>query len=163
MCGSRRVPCRRRSEAAQLSSNIDAGYGSFQALFGVSMTVNAGEAVAVIGRERRRQDHAAARHLGLIEPTAGEMTMEGVRCARRRRTRSSRPASRMCPKGRRLFPRLSVEDNLRWARSFRRRAPSSPSGWTFVYDLFPRLQERRNQLAGTLSGGEQQMCAIGAR
>ena len=66
------------------------------------------------------------------------------------------------PENRRLFPRLTVEDNLKMGAFMpEARAKLRPSGWTFVFDLFPRMKERRHQLAGTMSGGEQQMCAIG--
>ena len=67
----------------------------------------------------------------------------------------------MCPENRRLFPRLTVEENLRMGAFVGRRGAISPSGCDWVYELFPRLAERRRQLAGTMSGGEQQMCAIG--
>jgi branched-chain amino acid transport system ATP-binding protein len=65
------------------------------------------------------------------------------------------------PENRRLFPRLTVEDNLKMGAFMPRRAPSSPSGWPSCSSSFPRMKERRHQMAGTMSGGEQQMCAIG--
>jgi branched-chain amino acid transport system ATP-binding protein len=139
---------------------IDAGYGGFQALFGVTMNVNAGEAVAVIGSNGAGKTTLLRVISGLLAPTAGVMTMEG-------RDLRALPAHRIVetgiahvPEGRRLFPRLSVEDNLRMGAYIPAARAKFSERLDYVYSLFPRLKERRTQLAGTMSGGEQQMCAI---
>jgi branched-chain amino acid transport system ATP-binding protein len=140
---------------------VSAGYGSFRALFDVSLEVTSGEAVAVIGPNGAGKTTLMRVISGLIQLLSGQMTMEG-------RSLAGLPAHRIVecgiahvPENRRLFPRLSVEDNLRIGAFIpqARRHFSEQLAW--VYDLFPRLKERRAQPAGTLSGGEQQMCAIG--
>jgi len=139
---------------------VSAGYGSFRALFDVSLEVNAGEAVGVIGPNGAGKTTLMRVISGMVPLVSGEMRFDS-------RLLSGWPAHRIVesgiahvPENRRLFPRLSIEDNLRigaFIPSARRRFAEQLS---WVYDLFPRLKERRAQLAGTLSGGEQQMCAI---
>jgi len=141
--------------------NVDAGYGSFQALFGVSLEVRAGEAVGVIGPNGAGKSTLMRVISGLIRPTKGTMTMEGADI-------NATPAHKIielgiahCPENRRLFPRMTVEDNLRMGAFIPAARSKFAQRLEFVYELFPRMKERRNQLAGTMSGGEQQMCAIG--
>ncbi len=140
---------------------VSAGYGSFRALSQVSLEVRAGEAVGVIGPNGAGKTTLMRVISGLVPVRAGELTMEG-------RPLAGLPAHRIVergiahvPENRRLFPRLSVEDNLRIGGFIpaARRHYAERAAW--VYELFPRLKERCRQLAGTLSGGEQQMCAIG--
>lgn len=142
-------------------SGLDAGYGSFQALFGVDLEVRAGEAVAVIGPNGAGKTTLLRAISKLVEPTAGELLFDG-------RSLRGVPAHRLpelgiahVPENRRLFPRLTVEENLRMGAFPRTARSRFRERLDFVYELFPRLRERRHQLAGTLSGGEQQMCAIG--
>jgi branched-chain amino acid transport system ATP-binding protein len=140
--------------------SVSASYGSFQALFGVSLEVSRGEAVGVIGPNGVGKTTLMRVISGLLPMREGTMTLEG-------RGIGGLPAHRVVeqgiahvPENRRLFPRLSVEENLRigaFVPSARARF-SEQLDW--VYSLFPRLKDRRSQLAGTLSGGEQQMCAI---
>jgi branched-chain amino acid transport system ATP-binding protein len=140
---------------------VSAGYGSFQALFDVDLMVKAGEAVAVLGPNGAGKTtllRVISRLLGISQ---GELWMEGRRY-------DALPAwdviglgIAQVPEGRRLFPRLSVEDNLRIGAYLPAARAQLASRLDFVYSLFPRMQERRRQPAGTLSGGEQQMCAIG--
>ena len=141
--------------------DVSAGYGSFQALFGVSLKVDVGEAVAVIGPNGAGKTTLLRVISKLIETTQGALVMDG-------RQYNDVPAHSVIsmgiaqvPEGRRLFPRLTVEDNLRMGAFI----PAARAGYDerleFVYSLFPRMKERRDQMAGTLSGGEQQMCAIG--
>jgi branched-chain amino acid transport system ATP-binding protein len=140
-------------------AELSAGYGSFQALFGVSLEVNAGESVAVIGPNGAGKTTLLRAISKLIDPSAGEVAMEG-------RSLKGVPAHEVIslgisqvPENRRLFPRLTVEENLRMGAFISRR--NFASHLEKAFELFPRLRERRKQLAGTLSGGEQQMCAIG--
>ena len=141
--------------------SVDAGYGSFQALFGVSLEVRAGEAVGVIGPNGAGKTTLMRVISGLIRPRAGALTMQGTDVL-------ATPAHRIVslgiahvPENRRLFPRLTVEDNLRMGAFMPEARRRFAERLAFVFDLFPRLKERRAQLAGTMSGGEQQMCAIG--
>ena len=142
-------------------SGINAGYGSFQALFNVSLDVAAGEAVGVIGPNGAGKTTLMRVISGLIRPTTGQITMEGTDLL------ATPPHSILelgiahVPENRRLFPRMSVEDNLRMGAFIPAARARFKERLEFVYTLFPRMKERRHQLAGTMSGGEQQMCAIG--
>jgi branched-chain amino acid transport system ATP-binding protein len=140
---------------------VSAGYGSFQALFGVSLEVPQGEAVGVIGPNGAGKTTLMRVISGLLPLRDGAMTLEG-------RPVGGLPAHRMVeqgiahvPENRRLFPRLSVEDNLRIGAFIPQARQRFAEQLERIYTLFPRLKDRREQLAGTLSGGEQQMCAIG--
>jgi len=142
-------------------SNVCAGYGGFQALFDASLEVNAGETVAVIGPNGAGKTTLLRVISRLIDATAGEMTMEAHSLNEVPSYEVIAYGIAHVPENRRLFPRLSVEDNLRmgcYVPSARARFAERLDA---VYALFPRMKERRRQLAGTLSGGEQQMCAIG--
>jgi branched-chain amino acid transport system ATP-binding protein len=139
---------------------MDAGYGGFQALFGVTMQVHAGEAVAVIGANGAGKTTLLRAISGLIRPTAGSMTMEGHDLLRTPPHRIVEAGIAHVPESRRLFPRLTVHDNLRMGAFTPAARASFAERLDYVYGLFPRLKERQAQLAGTMSGGEQQMCAI---
>jgi len=139
---------------------VSAGYGSFQALFGVSLEVSRGEAVGVIGPNGAGKTTLMRVISGLIPMRDGTMTIEG-------REIGGLPAHRVVelgiahvPENRRLFPRLSVEENLRIGAFIPSARARFSERLDWVYSLFPRLKDRRSQLAGTMSGGEQQMCAI---
>jgi branched-chain amino acid transport system ATP-binding protein len=140
--------------------NIDAGYGGFQALFDVSMTVNAGEAVAVIGSNGAGKTTLLRVISGLLPAASGEMSMEGVSLRMIAPHRIIETGIAHVPESRRLFPRLSVESNLQMGAFIPAARAKFAERLSYAYGLFPRLKERRAQLAGTLSGGEQQMCAI---
>ena len=140
---------------------VSAGYGSFRALFDVSLDVPQGEAVGVIGPNGAGKTTLMRVISGLVPLCGGAMTLEG-------RPVGGLPAHRMVergiahvPENRRLFMRLTVEDNLRIGAFIPKARAHFAEQLEWVYTLFPRLKERREQLAGTLSGGEQQMCAIG--
>ncbi|MFL5073825.1 MAG: ABC transporter ATP-binding protein [Microvirga sp.] len=141
-------------------SNVDAGYGGFQALFDVSMTVEAGEAVAVIGANGAGKTTLLRVVSGLLPASRGDMTMEGVRLTTIAPHRIVETGIAHVPESRRLFPRLTVEGNLKMGAFIPAARERFAERLAYVYGLFPRLKERRNQLAGTMSGGEQQMCAI---
>jgi branched-chain amino acid transport system ATP-binding protein len=140
---------------------VGAGYGGFQALFGVSMRVNAGEAVAVIGANGAGKTTLLRVISGLLRPTSGTMMMEGRDLVRTPPHRIIETGIAHVPESRRLFPRLTVRDNLRMGAFMSGARARFAERLDYVYGLFPRLKEREGQLAGTLSGGEQQMCAIG--
>lgn len=141
--------------------SVDAGYGAFQALFGISMQVNAGEAVAVIGANGAGKTTLMRVISGMLPASAGTMTMEGADLRTTPPHKVVELGIAHVPESRRLFPRLSVEDNLRLGAFIPSARAHFAERLDYVYGLFPRLKERRSQLAGTMSGGEQQMCAIG--
>ena len=141
-------------------SNVSAGYGSFQALFNVSLEVQAGEAVAVIGPNGAGKTTLLRAISKLTNVTGGDIRVNG-------RSLGDVPAHEIIdlglsqvPEHRRLFPRLTVEENLRMGAYPAAARPHFAARLAMVYELFPRMKERRHQAAGTLSGGEQQMCAI---
>ena len=140
--------------------DVSAGYGTFQALFGVSLKVDAGEAVAVIGPNGAGKTTLLRVISKLIDTTAGEILMEGARVNEVEPHRVIDLGIAHVPENRRLFPRLTVEENLRMGAYVTSARAQFAARLAYVYELFPRLEERREQLAGTLSGGEQQMCAI---
>ncbi len=140
---------------------ISAGYGSFQALFDVSLEVKAGETVAVIGPNGAGKTTLLRVISKLIDAAKGELQMEGRRL-------NDVPSHQVIdygiahvPENRRLFPKLSVEDNLKMGAFPSAARARYAERLEQVYALFPRMKDPRRQFAGTLSGGEQQMCAIG--
>ncbi|TBW37061.1 ABC transporter ATP-binding protein [Siculibacillus lacustris] len=137
---------------------VDAGYGEARVLFELSLEVAAGEVVTLMGRNGMGKTTTIRTLFGLIRPTAGRLWLRG-----RDRTGVAahvvaREGLGLVPEGRQIFPRLTVEENLVATASTRRGA-----NWTLaaVHRLFPRLAERRRNLGDELSGGEQQMLAIG--
>ena len=141
--------------------SVDAGYGAFQALFGVDLHVNAGEAVGVIGPNGAGKTTLMRVISGLIRPTRGAIAMEGTDVLATPPHRIVGLGIAHVPENRRLFPRLTVEDNLKMGAFMPEARAKYAERLEVVFDLFPRMKERRAQLAGTMSGGEQQMCAIG--
>ena len=141
--------------------NISAGYGGFQALFGVSLEVNAGEAVAVIGPNGAGKTTLLRVISKLLSPSGGKLVFNNESLNDISPHEILERGIAHVPENRRLFPRLSVYDNLKMGafppearRHFAERLGR-------VYGMFPILERRKEQAAGTLSGGEQQMCAIG--
>ena len=141
--------------------SVEAGYGSFQALFGVGLEVKAGEAVGVIGPNGAGKTTLMRVISGLIRPRSGSIVMEGADVLATPPHRIVNLGIAHVPEHRRLFPRLSVEDNLKMGAYMPAARSQFAERLEFVFDLFPRMKERRHQMAGTMSGGEQQMCAIG--
>jgi branched-chain amino acid transport system ATP-binding protein len=141
--------------------SVRAGYGSFQALFDVSLEVRHGEAVGVIGPNGAGKTTLMRVISGLIRPTAGSIVMEGVDLVATPAHRIVEIGIAHVPENRRLFPRMTVEDNLKMGGFMPAARAKFRERLQVVYELFPRLRERRHQVAGTMSGGEQQMCAIG--
>ena len=140
---------------------VDAGYGSFQALFNIDLDVKAGEAVGVIGPNGAGKTTLMRVISGLIRPRRGSITMEGTDVVATPPHRIVNLGIAHVPENRRLFPRLSVDDNLKMGAFISDARAKYAERLEFVFDLFPRMKERRSQMAGTMSGGEQQMCAIG--
>jgi branched-chain amino acid transport system ATP-binding protein len=142
-------------------SGVSAGYGSFQALFEVSVSVAGGEAVGVIGPNGAGKTTLMRVISGLLGVTAGEVSLEGRPLNGVAAHQIVEAGIAHVPENRRLFPRLTVEENLRMGAFITSARADFVERLAWVYELFPRMRERRRQLAGTLSGGEQQMCAIG--
>ncbi|MEO8628437.1 MAG: ABC transporter ATP-binding protein [Betaproteobacteria bacterium] len=142
-------------------NKVSAGYGGFRALFDVDLHIDAGETVAVIGPNGAGKTTLLRVISRLIDASAGDITMEGKSVNRTPPHELIDYGIAHVPENRRLFPRLSVEDNLRMGAFTPPARARFAQRLELVYGLFPRMQERRAQLAGTLSGGEQQMCAIG--
>ncbi|MGI9015883.1 MAG: ABC transporter ATP-binding protein [Euzebya sp.] len=141
---------------------LTAGYGSVPVLRGLDFTVRAGETAVLLGLNGAGKTTTASVLCGKLKPTGGTVMFEGRDASGWNVRQAVQNGIVMCPEGRRVFPQLTVGDNL------------NVGGWTHrddpdwlqarreaVYDYFPRLRERADQMAGTLSGGEQQMCAIG--
>jgi branched-chain amino acid transport system ATP-binding protein len=146
--------------------DLHAGYGLSEVLEGASLTVKAGTVVALIGANGAGKTTTMRAISGLITPTRGEVLLDGKPVQGLGAAKVARLGLAHSPEGRKVFAPLSAEDNLLlgafpWLpRFFGFRKKAAPD-LERVYDLFPRLAERRLQLAGTLSGGEQQMLAIG--
>ncbi len=142
-------------------SGVDAFYGRVQALHGVSLTVGASEIVALIGSNGAGKTTTLRTVSGLMHPASGTISFAGKDITRMRAHHIVELGICQSPEGRRLFARMQVIDNLRMGAYTRTDADGIRSDMERVYTLFPRLKERATQLAGTLSGGEQQMLAIG--
>lgn len=141
--------------------NVSAGYGSFRALENISLEVNAGEAVAVVGPNGAGKTTLMRVISGLNPVVSGDLVMQGRSLLGVPPHRIIETGISHVPENRRLFPRLSVEENLKMGAYIPAARKLFDRQVDWVYTLFPRLRERCHQLAGTLSGGEQQMCAIG--
>jgi branched-chain amino acid transport system ATP-binding protein len=143
--------------------NVDVGYGDTQVLWDVSLDVGHGEVVALVGANGAGKSTLLATISGLLRPWKGEVVLAGRHIEREPAERIVAQGLAHVPQGRRLFAALSVQENLRLGAYTRRAGSARAIGEDLdrVYQLLPVLRERRNQLAGSLSGGEQQMCAIG--
>ena len=132
---------------------------TFMALNGVSFTVNKGEAVGIIGSNGAGKSTTLKSIAGLVKPKSGDILFNGQSLLGKSTDQIVSTGVTLVPEGRRVFPNLTVEENLRIGAYLRK--DSIKEDMEKVYELFPRLKEREWQLAGTLSGGEQQMLAVG--
>jgi branched-chain amino acid transport system ATP-binding protein len=140
---------------------LDVAYGELRALSGVSVRVDGGEVVALVGSNGAGKTTLLRAVAGLVRPRAGRVRWDGAELAGVPPHRVVERGIAMVPEGRRLFGRMTVEENLRLGAFTRRALAERESSLESVFATFPRLRERRRQLAGSLSGGEQQMVAIG--
>ena len=140
---------------------IDASYGRVQALRGVTLEVDAGEIVALIGSNGAGKTTTLRTISGLMHPAKGTITFNGKDITHTEPQKIVDLGICHSPEGRRLFTRMSVLDNLRMGAYTRSNSAEIKKDMDRVFELFPRLRERANQITGTLSGGEQQMCAMG--
>lgn len=146
-------------------SNVEAGYGSVKVLHGVTMSVRDGETVVLLGSNGNGKSTLIKCITGIIQPTSGDITLEvdGERTS----LVGLQPEQivdlgiALIPEGRRLFASLSVEENLMMGAYRKQARPNIAANIEFVFETFPVLKQRRRQIAGSMSGGEQQMVAIG--
>jgi branched-chain amino acid transport system ATP-binding protein len=142
-------------------TDLDVFYGDAQALWGVSIEVGEGEVVSIVGANGAGKSTFVNAVMGINRARRGSMVFDGIELTNLPGHRTCRQGISIVPEGRRIFPGLSVQDNLdlgafnKEAREHRRESVE------WVHELFPRLAERSSQLAGSLSGGEQQMVALG--
>ena len=141
--------------------NVQTYYGDLQALYGVSLSVKDGEIVSVIGNNGAGKTTTLMTVSGVLRPRKGEVQFDGRRIDGLKPSQIVELGLGHVPEGRQLFPSMTVEENLLMGACSRRARGLRGETMGRVNDLFPRLHERRRQLAGTLSGGEQQMVAIG--
>ncbi|MBC7576203.1 MAG: ABC transporter ATP-binding protein [Tardiphaga sp.] len=141
-------------------SHVDAFYGDSHVLHGVSFALQAGQVLALLGRNGAGKTTCISTIVGFLTPPRGEIRLFGTPITGLSPERISRLGIGLVPQGRRIFPSLSVRENLVVARQ---RLNETDRPWTLerIFEMFPRLRERHAQYAGTLSGGEQQMLAIG--
>jgi branched-chain amino acid transport system ATP-binding protein len=137
------------------------GYGGVSALRGISLDVKAGQLVALIGANGAGKSTALRAISGLVPPRSGRMFFDGSDITGARPPRVLASGIAHCPEGRRVFPHMTVEENLDMGAYLRSDAGGIAAERDRIFTEFPRLAERRRQAAGTLSGGEQQMLAIG--
>jgi branched-chain amino acid transport system ATP-binding protein len=142
-------------------SQVTAGYGAFTALWDVSLRVAIGEAVAVVGPNGAGKTTLLRAISGLIAPRTGRIVFEGAELAGRPAYDIVAHGIAHVPEGRRLFPQLTVAENLKMGAFLRSARSHFGESLERVYTLFPALAERQGQRAGSLSGGEQQMLAVG--
>ncbi len=142
-------------------ADVHTYYGSIHALKGVSLEVREGEIVTLIGANGAGKSTTLRSIIGLNHPRQGEIHFQGREITKEPAHAIVKSGIAQSPEGRRLFPRMSVLENLEMGAFQREDRTTFKEDVDRVFDLFPRLAERRNQKAGTMSGGEQQMCAIG--
>jgi branched-chain amino acid transport system ATP-binding protein len=140
--------------------NLETSYGPSQILFGLNFSMRQGETATLLGRNGMGKTTSVKSILGMVRPGAGEIRFRGARIDGLSSDRIARMGLAVVPEGRQIFPVLTVEENL---LAFAANRSGSTTPWTLerVYHTFPRLQERRRNMGNQLSGGEQQMLAIG--
>jgi len=141
--------------------NLEVYYGVIQAIKGISFEVNEGEVIALIGANGAGKTTTLQTITGMLQPKAGEIIFEGKDISKIPGHKIVSMGMAHVPEGRRVFAELSVYENLKLGAYTRKDKKEIEETLARVYKSFPRLEERKNQLAGTLSGGEQQMLAMG--
>jgi branched-chain amino acid transport system ATP-binding protein len=142
-------------------TDVDAYYGQIQVLYDVNYAVRQGEIVALLGSNGAGKTTTMKTIMGIVRPRRGAVTFQGQTLNELPPPQVVRAGIAPVPEGRRIFGRLTVQDNLEMGAYTRSDARGIAEDMERVFTLFPRLKERRTQIAGTLSGGEQQMLAIG--
>jgi ABC-type branched-chain amino acid transport systems, ATPase component len=142
-------------------SDLNVYYGHVHALKGINMEIKEGEIVSLIGSNGAGKSTTLSSIAGLVHPQSGNITFKDQNIAHMLPHNVVKLGVSLSPEGREVFPALTVEENLRLGAYIKNDKARIAESFTRVYDLFPRLKERITQTAGTLSGGEQQMLAIG--
>src|SRR5882762_3432264 len=142
-------------------TNVSVNYGAIEALTGISLHVEQGEVVTLIGANGAGKTTTLRTITGLLEPRAGSITFEGEEIGGKPTHKLVARGISMSPEGRGVFANLSVRENLRMGAYLRNNKGEIAEDMDHAFQMFPRLKERESQKAGTLSGGEQQMLAIG--
>ncbi len=140
--------------------DVEASYGPFRALFGISLMVRAGEAVALLGSNGVGKTTVARVSSGLVAPTAGSVHVDGIDLTNASAHRFARQGVAHAPEGRSVFATFTVQENLTLSFRGSLGRKGVAAGLERAFELFPRLGERSTQLAGTLSGGEQRMLSL---
>lgn len=140
--------------------NLTAGYGDLAVLHDVSLQVNKGEIYSILGANGAGKSTLLNALAGVVVPTYGHINFDGVDITKIKSHKIAEHGLVLVPEGRKLFPDCSVEENLRLGAFHPGARKGTKESLEEMYELFPRLVERKDQLAGSLSGGEQQMCAI---
>jgi branched-chain amino acid transport system ATP-binding protein len=148
------------SESLLKVAGLETAYGASQVLFGLSLEIRAGEVATLLGRNGMGKTTTVRSILGLTPPRGGAITFRGERIDHRAADRIARAGIALVPEGRQIFPNLTVRENL-VAFADNRCNARAPWNLERVYALFPRLQQRAENMGNQLSGGEQQMLAIG--
>jgi branched-chain amino acid transport system ATP-binding protein len=143
------------------ASNVSAFYGDIQALWNISLAIRGGEIVTFIGSNGAGKSTIMKTIAGLVKPKGGNIVFEGIRLDQLPAHKIVELGISMVPEGRRLFPEMTVLENLEVGASTKAASRLRYSNVDWIHELFPILKERSKQVAGTLSGGEQQMLAIG--
>ncbi len=138
-----------------------AAYGRLEALHGINISVEQGEIVTIIGANGAGKTTTLNAICGIVRVTGGSILLDGQEIANRPTKDVVRLGLSQVPEGRKLFSELTVAENLEMGAYLRKKGQETRDDMEYVFELFPRLKERRKQPAGSLSGGEQQMCAIG--
>ena len=141
--------------------HIDTHYGDLHVLKDVNYEIDEGEIIALLGGNACGKSTTMKTIMGVVRPTRGQVIYDGHPIERLPTAERVRRGIAPVLEARRLFPRMTVFENLEMGAYLRKRGPEFDQDLARVYTLFPRVKERRNQIAGTLSGGEQQMVAIG--
>jgi branched-chain amino acid transport system ATP-binding protein len=141
--------------------NLEVCYGAVQVLWGVSLSVLRGQVVAIIGSNGAGKSTTLNAIAGILEAKSGRIVLNNQDLTSQLPRERVRHRISLVPEERQLWPKMSVEENLLMGAFPSKIRKDAPKNLTRVYEMFPRLKERHHQLAGTLSGGEQQMCAIG--
>jgi branched-chain amino acid transport system ATP-binding protein len=152
----------RRQEARMLElSNVSAAYGSVPAISNVAIEIAAGEAVGLLGANGAGKSTTLRAISGLVKLSSGKVTFDGVDVASLPPHKIPELGIAHVPEGRQVFPEMTVQENLEIGAFVPKAKAERSRSMELVYEIFPRLAERKRQLAGTMSGGEQQMLAVG--
>ncbi len=141
--------------------NVESGYGEVQVLWGISLEVHPGKMTTIVGANGAGKTTTLRTIMGSVRPWKGELFLRGENITQLRPHAKAARGLVLVPEGRQLFPEMSVEENLDMGAYSRRARDKRNQNLDRVFDMFPRLKDRQKQKASTLSGGEQQMLALG--